>query len=236
MVIHDPVSVILSNGLRAMKKKTNISEFQDELVKQVADLDEKAALTNVSQKLEAGCDPYQIIALCKEGVHQAGIRYEKGQYFVAGLIMAGVILRNVIDLIQPELSKKVENVSRENIVIGTIKGDIHDIGKNLGGIILSCEGFNVIDLGVDIAAHHFIEAIKVHQPRIIVLSCMLTTAFDSLKTTTDAIKKAGLKNDLSVLIAGSLLDDKVCRFVQADHWTNDAIKGVLWCKRQIGLV
>ncbi len=210
----------------------NIPDYQDELIQQVVDLNEKAALAIVRQRLEAGHDPYRIIELCKEGVHLAGVRYEQGEYFVAGLIMAGVILRNVIDIIQPELVKCTGDIKKESIIIGTVRGDIHDIGKNLGGIILTCEGFRVVDLGVDTSETMFIEAIKKHQSRIVVLSCLLTTAFESLKATIDAIEAAGLRNKVAVLIAGSLVTERVCQHVGADHWTNDAVKGVQWCKRK----
>lgn len=204
---------------------------KDELIDKVAELDEKAAIAIVTKRLKQGYDPYRIIELCKEGVHQVGVHYENGRYFVAGLIMAGVILRNVIDIIQPDLTKLSGNNHKENIIIGTIQGDIHDIGKNLGGALLSCEGFNVIDLGVDTSETKFITAIETYHPKIVGLSCLLTTGFDSLKATTDAIERAGYRNDLSVLIAGSMVDEAVCNYVHADYWTNDAIKAVQWCKR-----
>lgn len=207
------------------------SDFQDELVNCIAGLDEKAALALVKERLKTGYDPFRIIESCKEGVRQVGLRYEKGSYFLAGLIMAGVILRSVIDMLQPELTRCSGNSPQETIVIGTVRGDIHDIGKNIGGIVLNCEGFNVIDLGVDIREEAFVDAIKAHRPKILGLSCLLTTAFDSLKSTTDALEKAGLRNAVSVLIAGSLVDEAVCKYVKADHWTNDAINGLQWCKR-----
>jgi methanogenic corrinoid protein MtbC1 len=207
------------------------SHLQDELSRYVADLDEKAALTVVQQRMKAEYDPFRIIESCKQGVHEVGIRYEEGRYFIAGLIMAGLILRTVIEHVQPALENQTRRPQKGSIVVGTVAGDIHDIGKELGKVLLSCEGFQVIDLGVDVPAQKFVESIRDHVPRIVVLSCLLTTAFDNMKHTVNAIQEQGLRSGLSIMIAGSMVNEDVCHYVEADYWTNDAINGVQWCKR-----
>lgn len=209
----------------------NVIDSEDILIRQVADLNEKAALSIVKERIQAGYDPFRIIESCKEGVHQVGVRYEKGEYFIAGLIMAGIILRGVIDLVRSALQHRIEDKRRGNVVLGTIQGDIHDIGKNLAGLMLSSEGFNVIDLGVDISPADFVSGISEYKPKIVVLCSLLTTVFENLKTAVDSIEEAGLRSGLCILIAGSMVNETVCEFSQADHWTNDAVKGVQWCKR-----
>lgn len=206
---------------------------QDKLISHLADLDEKGVLSLVNERLEAGHDPYGIIEACQEGVRRVGTRYEKGDYFIAGLIMAGVILRGVIDLIRPDLQKKPQGSQRGNFVLGTVQGDIHNIGKDLVGILLSCEGFNVIDVGVDTPVELFVDAIREHNPPFLGLSCLLTTAFESLRDTISGIEEAGLRSGLTIIIGGSTLDESVCKFTGADHWTTDAMKGVEWCRSRI---
>jgi methanogenic corrinoid protein MtbC1 len=205
-------------------------DSQDMLIRQVADLDEKAVLSTVRERIEAGYDPFRIMEACQEGVHLVGVRYEEGHYFIAGLIMAGVILRGVIELIRPHLESRVQGDSKGNLVLGTVQGDIHNIGKDLAGVLLSCEGFNVIDIGVDVPAEKFIQAVGAHQPKVLGLSCLLTTAFESLKNTVDALGEAGLRSDLNIIIGGSMINETVCKYAGADHWTTDAVKGLQWCK------
>lgn len=206
------------------------ARIKDQLVAQIGELDEKAVLETVREGMKSGYDPFRIIEACQEGVRLVGEHYEKGRYFIAGLIMAGLILKNVIEAIRPQLQGRVQGRSKGSLVIGTVQGDIHDIGKNVGGMLLSCEGFNVIDLGVDVPPGIFVKALMEHRPRIVGLSCLLTTAFDGLKQTIDAIEEAGLRSGLSIIIGGSLIDESVCEFAGADCWTRDAIMGVQWCR------
>jgi methanogenic corrinoid protein MtbC1 len=204
--------------------------IKDRLVTQIAELDERGVLETVRESMQSGYDPFRIIEACQEGVRLVGVQYEKGRYFIAGLIMAGLILKSVIGLIRPQLHGRVHGRSKGNIVIGTVQGDIHDIGKNLGAMLLSCEGFHMIDMGVDVPPETFVKAVLEYRPRIVGLSCLLTTAFDGLKQTIDAVKKAGLRTGLPIIIGGSMLEESVCEYAGADYWTRDAIMGVQWCR------
>ncbi|MCX6066475.1 MAG: B12-binding domain-containing protein, partial [Chloroflexi bacterium] len=129
----------------------------------VAALDEDAVLALVQERLSAGSDPFQIIEECNAGMREVGIKYETGEYFVSGLIMSGEIFREVVELLQPLLEKRADGHSFGVVLIGTVSGDIHDIGKNMLGMLLSCYGFTVIDLGVDVPPANFAEkAIEIH--------------------------------------------------------------------------
>ncbi len=129
--------------------------LNSELAKLVADLEEDTVLKLVQQRLEAGGDPLQIIAECNEGMRAVGQRYEQGEYFVAGLIMSGEIFREVVEMVQPLLEKQADGKASGRVLVGTVSGDIHDIGKNMFGMLLSCHGFDVIDLGVDVPPEMF---------------------------------------------------------------------------------
>jgi methanogenic corrinoid protein MtbC1 len=203
----------------------------DKLVQFIADLDEEQSLEAVRQRLAQGYDALRLLKTCQEGVRLVGKRYEEGSYFIAGLIMGGEILRLAVEVIKPELEKSTSAQSPGRIVLGTVKGDIHDIGKNIVSTLLSCQGFEVIDLGVDVDEDVFVRAVAEHSPQILGLSCLLTTAFASMKSTIAALEEAGLRRNLPIIIGGNSLDDETCRYARADYWTNDAMDGVGWCQR-----
>lgn len=202
------------------------------LVDYISELKENEALSLVKKLLAEGHDSLIIFEGCHEGVRRVGELYKEGRYFVSGLIMAGEIMRQVIDLIQPTLKSNTENSGPlGNLVMGTVTGDIHDIGKDIAIMLLNVEGFNVIDLGVDVPPEKFVDAIKKHKPIIVGLSCLITNAFKGMKETIKAIEDAGLRTGISIIIGGGIIDDDVCKYVGADKWTNDAIKGADWCKQ-----
>jgi methanogenic corrinoid protein MtbC1 len=206
---------------------------QDKLINYVADLEKMAVIAIVQERLGQGYNPFQILEACQEGVRIVGHRFEQGRYYIAGLIMAGEILRIVVEMLQPYLQEPTQNSTLETIVIGTVQGDIHDIGKNLVSMLLSCQSFRIIDLGVDVPAADFIAAIKEYKPKIVGLSCLLTTAFESMKSVIDSIETSDLRSGLSIIIGGSIIDEETCKFVGADYWTIDAQAGVQWCKTQL---
>ena len=160
-----------------------------------------------------------------------GRRYEEGQYFISGLIMGGGILKRTVQLVKPGLEVFYSEHPLGVIVLGTVEDDIHDIGKSIVNTLLCCQGFKVVDLGVDVAPEAFVQAVIEHKPKVLGLSCLLTTAFDSLKRTILAIETAGLRHRMPILIGGGQLDQSICEYVGADHWTGDAVEGVDWCIR-----
>jgi len=126
------------------------AKAREQLIDLLADLDEEAVLALVHKRLSAGADPLQIIEDCNEGMRRVGQRYERGEFFVSGLIMSGEIFREVVELAQPLLQQQARGRSSGTVLVGTVSGDIHDIGKNIAGMLLACHGFTVIDLGVDV--------------------------------------------------------------------------------------
>lgn len=198
----------------------------------IADLEEDAVLALVKERIACGDDPFEIIEACNAGMRVVGQKYEAGEYFVAGLIMSGEIFREVIELIQPLLQKQSAGKSSGLVLIGTVSGDIHDIGKNILGMLLSCYGFTVLDLGVDVPPETFAAKAVEIRPDIIGLSGLITASFEKMKETITVLREKSAANGVSfpILIGGSMIDDQICRYVGADYWEKDAMSGVRQCQ------
>lgn len=212
------------------------SKSNSQLAKLVADLEEEAVLQLVKQRIEAGNDPLQIINECNQGMREVGQRYENGEYFVAGLIMSGEIFREVVERVQPLLEKRATGMASGRVLVGTVSGDIHDIGKNMFGMLLSCHGFEVIDLGVDVPAAVFATKVVEAKPDIVGLSGLITASFETMKETVTALRKEAQDHGLSfpVIIGGGMIDDQICQYVGADYWMPDAMSGVRLCEKLLG--
>jgi len=211
-----------------------MSEFtsNSRLSQLVADLDEDGVLKLVEQRLETGNDPLQIIDECNEGMREVGLRYERGEYFVAGLIMSGEIFREVVEIVQPFLAQRADSNVFGRILVGTVSGDIHDIGKNIFGMLLSCYGFEVIDLGVDVSPDVFAAKAIETKPDIVGLSGLITASFEMMKETITVLRSKAEENQLTfpILIGGGMIDDQIRQYVGADYWMPDAMAGVRLCE------
>ncbi|MBN1626376.1 MAG: cobalamin-dependent protein [Deltaproteobacteria bacterium] len=198
-----------------------------ELAGLLADLKEKEAMDLVGNKLEQGTDPMEILGDAREGMKIVGERFGSGDYFIPDLIYSGEILKEIAKLIEPHIKHK-ETGSRKlgKVVIGTVAGDIHDIGKDLVVLMLDINGFEVYDLGVDVPVHNFVDKIRETGAPVVGLSGFLTLAFDAMKETIDAIKTAGLGDDIKIMIGGGQIDDEVRRYTGADAFGKDAIEAV----------
>ena len=203
------------------------------LVETIINLDEPAALKKAGEQLDAGVDPVDILEKCREGMSIVGERFETGEFFLSEMIMAAEIFTQIMDSIRPQLRRSVtENVGK--IVIGTVEGDVHDIGKNIVIALLEAEGFEVIDLGVDVPPQRFVEAIREHEPDIVGMSSLLTVAIESTKRTVDAIAEAGLRDSVKIIIGGGRMDGHAMEYVRPDAATDNAAQGVRLCKRLLG--
>jgi methanogenic corrinoid protein MtbC1 len=197
----------------------------------ISDLQEETALTLLRQRLDAGDDPLLIIEDCKEGMRQVGVRYERNEYYLAGLIMAGEIFRQVMELLQPIVEDQISGQASGRILLGTVEGDIHDLGKNIVNMLLSCHNFVVHDLGVDVPPTVFAEQVAQVQPDLVGLSGLLTSSYDAMRETVTLLRAQGYQR--AVVVGGGQLSEEVCQYVGADHWSNDAVTGVELCERLI---
>lgn len=205
----------------------------EDLVTTLADLKEKEALKTVEDRLNAGEDPLKILDDARQGIEIVGKRFANGEYFLADLVYSGEILREITDIVKPKLSKEVEAKRLGKVVIGTVAGDIHDIGKNIAVFMLDVNGFEVYDLGVDVPAQKFVENIKESGALIVGLSGLLTQAFNSMKQTVEAIRDAGLR-DVKIMIGGGQTDEVVRKYTGADAYGKDAMAGVVLAKKWVG--
>jgi methanogenic corrinoid protein MtbC1 len=210
----------------------SLTNNQKELSTLMAELQEEAAMDLVRQHIADGVDPLVIIDLCHKGMILVGERYEQGYYFIEGLIMAGEIMRQVGQMVLPLLESKVTNSDSGSIVLGTVEGDIHFLGKDIFKVLVRGYGFTVHDLGVDVPASKFLAAIHEFKPNIVGLSCLISTAFRSMRETI-ALLKENIPQDLSprAYIIGGRVDQFVCKDAGADYWTNDAMRGIRLCQK-----
>ncbi len=205
-----------------------------ELVNAIADMREEEALQLVWKLVASGEEPTAILDAAREAMTIVGQRYEEGIYFLPELILAGEMLIGLGDILKPELAKMPEIKRHGKVLVGTVQGDIHDIGKNIVTFMLDVNGFEVLDLGVDIPPERFVEAIKDFEPQVVGLSGFLTLAFDAMKETVDAIEAAGLRNGVKIMIGGGQVTEEIQRHAGADAYGRDAMAGVTLAKKWIG--
>ncbi|MBL8096444.1 MAG: cobalamin-dependent protein [Anaerolineales bacterium] len=206
-----------------------------ELVTAITELDEQGALSLVQSRLEAGDDPFAIMAACEAGMRKVGERYEERLYYLSGLIMAGEIFREVVEMLRPALEQRPSSPSAGRILLGTVQGDIHDIGKNMLGMLLTTHGFNVTDLGVDVPPEIFVARAIAEQPDVVCLSCLISSAYESMRITVEQLKekRTAARMHLPILIGGGMIDAHLVRYIGADHWAVDAMDGVRLCHRLV---
>jgi len=201
------------------------------LVSAIADMREEEALKLVRQMTAEGAPPMAILDAAREAMGIVGERYEKGTYFLPELILAGEMLSQITEVIRPELAKMPEIKRHGKVLIGTVKGDIHDIGKNIVTFMLDVNGFDVRDIGVDVSPQKFVEAIREFKPQVVGLSGFLTLAFDAMKETIEAIKASGLREGVKIMIGGGQITDQIREYAGADAYGRDAMAGVSLAKK-----
>ena len=200
----------------------------------LADLKEKEALRIVEDRLKAGEEPLKILDDARKGMEIVGKRFADSQYFIPDLVYSGEILKAVTELVKPKLSKATETKRLGKVVFGTVAGDIHDIGKDIVVFMLDVNGFEVHDLGIDVPVQKFVDKIKETGAPIVGLSGFLALAFDSMKETVEAIKAAGLRDKIKIMIGGGQMSDEIKNYTGADAYGKYAMAGVTLAKKWIG--
>lgn len=207
-----------------------------ELVEAIVLMREKDALRLTEEALARGESPQSILAACQEAMRLVGERYQDGSYFLPELIMSGEMLKKIAVLVKSEFAAQApagEKLGR--VVLGTVRGDIHDIGKDIVGFLLDVNGFEVTDLGINVPEEKFVEAVKEHKPQVLALSGFLSVAFDTMKSTVEALQAAGLREDLRIIIGGGQMDELVRTFTGADAYGDDAMAAVAFAKKTAGV-
>jgi methanogenic corrinoid protein MtbC1 len=225
-----------------LPKTTNIKLLREvlvlpgKLVQLLSDLKESEALSYVQEALDKGTAPAVLLDEAKEGMAIVGERFSKGEYFIPDLIFSGEILKGIVALLEPKLKgehgEEVKKLGK--VIIATVEGDIHDIGKDLVVFMLDVNGFEVIDLGIDVPVQTIVDKLKETNAPVVGLSGFLTLAFDSMKRTVDAIAAAGLRDKVKIMIGGGQIDDQVKEYTGADAYGLDAMDAVKLAKQWIG--
>ena len=208
--------------------------MNDKLINLMADLMEEETIAMVKELIEQGNDPMEILNDARSAMEVVGKRFETSEYFIPDLMMAGEILKGISDIVKPLLEQRNEGAKKGRVLIGTVAGDIHDIGKDIVTFMLDVSGFDVLDIGIDVPVQVFIEKIKEFQPQVVALSGFLTLAYDSMKKTVEAIEAEGLRDNIKIMIGGGQMDDEVRKYVHADAYGKDAIAAVNLCRTWIG--
>ncbi len=202
-----------------------------ELVRAIADLDEPVALGLAEAALAAGESPLAITQAGEEGMRLVGELYERGTYYLSGLIMAGEIFRGILARLGPELEAEQSGGASGRVLVGTVQGDIHDIGKNILATVLRGFGFSVHDLGVDVSPARFLEEAGAFAPDVVGLSGLTSASYASMRDTVDVFRAAGGElADLPIVIGGVVVDETVARYTGARYWASDAMEGVRICE------
>jgi corrinoid protein of di/trimethylamine methyltransferase len=196
----------------------------------IAEVEEDKTLEEVRKSLDEGTDPLTLVEALREGMSVVGDRYEAKEYFLPDLILAAETFKEAIALIGPHLQS--ENIATKGtVVIGTVHGDIHDIGKNIVATMLKCNGYDVHDLGVDVPPQAFVEKVSQAKAGLVAMSGLLTLAFDAMKDTVDALTEAGLRDNLKIIIGGGPVNEKVLEYSGADAFGKDPAAAIRLAER-----
>ncbi|RHO57804.1 cobalamin-binding protein [Eubacterium sp. AM05-23] len=194
------------------------------IINAMADLEEEELCEIVKEAIAAGEDKLDIIDDLQKGMGIVGERFSTKEYFIADLSLSAEMFEECQKLF-PE-DDETDEAKYGTLVLGTVYSDLHDIGKNIVASIFKCNGFKVVDLGIDVRPEKFIEAIREHDPKVVGMSCLLTTSFDPMKDCVEKIKETGLNKDRLILVGGSPIDEEICQYAGADDFVNDAQAGV----------
>jgi methanogenic corrinoid protein MtbC1 len=201
----------------------------------LAKLDENTVLRLVRKEIEAGTDPLSIVNELQEGINIFGESYKTGEYFIADLILAGEIFRQSMLVLEPLLVKTEKKADGNiKIVLGTVKGDIHNLGKDILGLLLKPSGFQVYDLGINVPPSAFVKKLQETGAPLLGLSGLITPSYEAMKETIQAVSAAGLREKVKVIVGGGVVDELVRNYTGADAFSTDALEGIEICKRLAG--
>ena len=207
--------------------------MSEALIKAIVELQEQEAIRLVKELLDGGTKPADILAHCQAGMTRVGELFEQKKYYLSELIYSGSIFNTASELLKEALEETdAEERRKGTVVIGTIKGDVHDLGKNIVVMLLKASGYQVEDLGVDVEARLFVEKAQEHQARVIGISALLTTSFPGMKEVVDLLEEQGLRRSTKVMIGGGVVDEISRKFVGADAQSNNAYQAVVYCDSQ----
>jgi len=197
---------------------------------EITSIEEVRNLTEAA--LTEGISPVEIMRSMSNGLRSAGLKYEQGEFFLSELIMSGIMAQEVSNILRPRMPSSSTS-SLGKVVIGTVKGDIHDLGKNLVSMLLSSSGFEVVDLGVDVSTDKFVDALQAGGAKIGAMSCLLTTAMNEMRTTMKRLEETGARENVKILVGGRPITFDFAKEIRADGYGEDAIQALNVAKNVI---
>ncbi|AKL96686.1 trimethylamine corrinoid protein MttC [Clostridium aceticum] len=207
-----------------------LEELKELIIKNVEQLNEDVVIELAQKALDAGIEPLSLLEIINEGMNKVGLLYAKKDYYIADLIMAGIIFKEVLTLDKMTMHFHSEYNSKVGkVVLGTVQGDIHDIGKDIFKGMLETNGFKVIDLGVDVSKEVFTQKVIENKPDIVGLSGVLTYTIEPMKEIVDALVEAGIRDQVKVIIGANHINIDTCKYIGADGFANDASAGTKIC-------
>jgi methylmalonyl-CoA mutase cobalamin-binding domain/chain len=208
--------------------------MSEELAMAIVELKRDEVLDAVKNRVGKGEDPLQILDECRRGMTVVGDRFQKGEYFLAELILSAEIFKGAVEILDPYLTATDPQESRGKMVLATLQGDIHDLGKNLFAALVKAQGFEVHDLGVDVAPALVVEKVKEVKPDFVGFSALITSVFDAMKEAAEMLEEAGLRNQFRLMVGGGIATEMVKDYINADFYTTDAMEGVEYCMKSMG--
>ena len=208
--------------------------MNDKLVNLMADMQEEETIALVKELVASGTSPMAILDDARAAMEIVGKRFESGEYFIPDLMMAGEILKGISDIVKPLLEASGPTEKKGKVLIGTVAGDIHDIGTDIVQFMLEVNGYDVCNIGIDVPVETFVEKIREYKPQVVGLSGFLTLAFDSMKKTVEALEAAGLRDSIKIMIGGGQIDEEVRKYTKADAYGKDAVAAVQLSRQWIG--
>ncbi|MDR1963386.1 MAG: cobalamin-dependent protein [Planctomycetaceae bacterium] len=204
-----------------------------DLTEALSSCDDSLTMQLIRERLSAGVPATEIVAECNIGMTQLGERFDQGEAFIPDLMFAGMIMKKGMEILQPYLESSTEiTEKKKTLVIGTVQNDIHDIGKDITAMVFRSHGFHVVDLGVDVKPETFVASIREHQPEFVGMSLLLTTCYQSVMNTVQAIESAGLRNQVKVCVGGAAATALLAEKANCDFYGKTAVETVRWAAQQ----
>ncbi len=203
--------------------------MKEDLARALVEFKKDIVLGEIMKRLGDGEAPIQLIRELQEGMGSIGQKFESGDYFLSELLMSADLFSKAMEILEPKLQETAMDTIGK-MVIGTPKGDIHDIGKNIFCTVAKGNGFEIIDLGINVPVQRFVDAVAEIKPHILGFSALLTPSFEPMKTVVDLLVEQGLRDQIKIIIGGGVTTETVKQFVGADAQTADVMEGIKLCK------
>lgn len=208
--------------------------MSENLAMAIVELERDEALDMVKRRCEKGENPLHLLDECRQGMIIVGERFQEGEYFLSELMMSAELFKGVVGILDPYLVNTRPPKPRGKVVVATLRGDIHDLGKNLFAALCKAQGFEVYDLGVDVAPALVVEKVKEVKPDFVGFSALITSVFDSMKEASEMLEEAGLRKQFRLMVGGGITNTMVKEYIGADFQTTDAMEGVTYCMKSMG--